>query len=85
MECIDQNSRISGYSIKIRERTDVNSMNTSTAPNENMLIMRELLPSTEYTIEIAAEGANKTGPYNSMTISTLSPTGIIMYHVIILF
>ena len=78
MECFDQNSEISGFAIKIRESTDFNSTTASTAADENMFTMSGLLPSTEYTIEIAAQGANKTGPYNSITISTLSPTGIRM-------
>ena len=84
VDCIDQNSDISGYDIIV---TSVNTERAITdmkmAAMNGRLSMHTvdgLFPSTEYTIRIAAEGDNKTGPYNRMTISTSSPTGMTKCH-----
>ena len=81
VDCIDQNSEISGYDIIV---TSVNKENISStmmaAANKSIHTVNGLFPSTEYSVRIAAEGDNKTGPYNNKTISTSSPTGKIMHH-----
>ena len=71
LECIEQNSDIIGYTIRVINETVLISVPSDTRE----FAVVDLFPSTLYTIEIAAESANGTGPFQSINGSTLKPTG----------
>lgn len=71
LKCIEQNSNITGYTIRVINETVLISVSSDTRE----FAVVDLFPSTLYTIEIAAESANGTGPFQSISNSTLQPTG----------
>ena len=70
VKCIERNSNITGYVIKLNQRT-VKIVSSDTRE----FTVVELFPSTEYTIGIAAMSMNGTGLFQLINSSTSSPTG----------
>ena len=72
LKCIEQNSDITGYVIRLNQEVIEN-----VSSDTREFTVAELFPSTEYIIEIAADSINGTGPIRSINGSTLQPAGII--------
>ena len=70
LKCIEQNSNITGYAITLNQ---IALTNVSSDIREFTVV--DLFPSTSYTIGIAADSINGTGPFQSINGSTLQPTG----------
>jgi ribosomal 30S subunit maturation factor RimM len=70
LKCIEQNSNITGYTIRLNQ-----TALTNVSSDTREFTVADLLPSTLYTIEIAANSINGTGPFQSTSGSTLQPTG----------
>ena len=72
VDCIKQNSEITGYQIKV----DQTSFNVSS--NERQFIAMNLFPNTMYKLQVAAMSSNGTGPSKSIMGSTKSPDGTVL-------
>ena len=62
VNCIDRNGEITGYSVRYRVGTTVNSRGTV---SDTVATIEGLKPSTRYTIEVAAVNDIDTGPYST--------------------
>ena len=71
VECIDQNSDITGYRIMVDGRTM-----TRDSSDTQQFIATGLFPNTMYTLQVAAVSENGIGPYSDITASTTQPKGI---------
>ena len=70
LKCIEQSSNVTGYAITLNQ---IALINVSSDTREFTVV--DLFPSTLYTIGIAADSINGTGPFQSINGSTLQPTG----------
>lgn len=73
VDCIKQNSEITGYQIKV----DQTSYNVSSEKRQFMAT--KLFPNTMYEFQVAAKSSNGTGPFISIMGSTKSPDGTVVH------
>ena len=70
VECIDQNSDITGYMVMF----DGRMMNVTSEARQ--FTASGLFPNTMYTFQVAAVSMSDTGPYSNITASTTLPQSI---------
>ncbi len=75
MDCLLQNSPITGYKIRYNETSITTGPITTT---DTSFVATSLFPGTSYTFEIAAVNKDGNGPYQQFTASTQSPMGMII-------
>ena len=67
VDCADRNGDITGYSVQYGSKT----VSVSGDSSGGMYVISGLMPSTTYSIQVAAETSAGTGPYTSpLTIET---------------
>ena len=70
VECIDQNSDITEYTIMFDGRME------NVMSDAQQFTATGLFPNTIYTLQVAAQSVNGAGPYSNITVSTTQPEGI---------
>ena len=70
--CIDQNGDITGYSVQYGSET----VSVSGDSSGGMYVISGLMPSTTYSIQVAAVTCAGTGPYSAAMIFETPDSGI---------
>ena len=68
VDCIHRNGDITGYSVRYGSET----VSVSGDSSGGMYVISGLMPSTTYSIEVAAETSVGTGPYSAAIINQLT-------------
>ena len=78
--CIHRNGEITGYSVQYGEMGSESTQTVSVSGADvNETTISSLLPSTNYSIEVAAVNNASTGPYSDPI--TVETEGMLMLHV----
>ena len=84
VSCIDRNSEITGYTVQYGQTgstTNVMESVSGTSDSDRIFTASRLIPSTNYTFEVAAVSSEGTGPFSTgTTVKTMK--GIIFYVVL---
>ena len=65
VDCIHRNGDITGYSVQYGSET----VSVSGDSSGGMYVISGLMPSTTYSIQVAAETSNGTGPYSAAIVN----------------
>ena len=76
VDCIHHNGDITGYSVQYGTET----MSVSGDSSGGMYVISGLMPSTTYSIQVAAETSAGTGPYSDSLIAPTDSEEIVSIH-----
>ena len=68
VDCIHRNGDITGYSVQYKSET----VSVSGDSTGGMYVISDLMPSTTYSIQVAAETSAGTGPYSTALLQRIS-------------